>query len=545
MGRRAWIIAAVGFLCLVSLTASALPDLIVAEINSEPSQPQAGDRVFIEVMIANGGPDEVDKPFFVHFFLDGREIAIQSIVGSIPAGGSQRVATEWLALAGLHSLTVEIDPPIGRIDEANEANNSETRMLNVSLSAETAAAIGSLKVVVAPFSDLSGSGFIHVGSGVSTKLSDRFLGMGIHVLDSRDLESIMQERNLNPLLTADTALAAQILGADILITGSVANLDISEASLQLGFLSISSAEVNIRLSASLVDVQFSQIIGVVPAEGHAEGATGFSFDLAGLLGLINEDSEDLCGGGLQTARSWYNMGELIPIAYRNPGAPVWLSIEISASSGAFVRWLGWQYAGTNDCSTWNWDQLNSSKSQMGPGIYTAKLWNGTAYISELSFQIRPGISLSVLPATEITVGTPQFEDSVVGNALNLAVDDLAAGLLGTIEAAPPVLAEQPFGSAAPSLMTHNMEGQVASILPDERVVINIGASSGVVQGEMFEVLDVANVIVDPQSLEILDYDMLSVKGQLAITEVRDRVSYAVRTSDFTPLIGDIVRRLAP
>ncbi|MCK5828137.1 hypothetical protein KAH43_06385, partial [Candidatus Bipolaricaulota bacterium] len=447
MGRRAWIIAVAGLLCLVSLTASALPDLIVAEINIEPSQPQAGDSVFIEVTVANSGPDEVDKPFFVHFFMDGREIAVQSIVGNVAAGGSRRVATEWLALAGLHSLSVEIDPPIGRIDEANDANNSETRIISVALSAETAAAIGSLKVVVAPFSNLSGSGFLHVGSGVSTKLSDRFLGMGIRVLDSTDLESIMQERGLNPFLTADTALAAQILGADILITGSVTSLDMFEASLQLGFLSISSAEVNIRLSASLVDVHSSQVVGFVPAEGHAEGATGFSFDLTGLLGMVEEESEDLCGGGLQTPRSWYNIGELVPIAYRNPGTPKWLSIEIAASSGSFVRWLGWQYVSTNDCSVWNWDQLNTSQFQMSPGVYTAKLWNGTAYVAQLSFQIRPGISLSVLPATEITVGTAEFEDTVVGNALNLAVDDLATGLLGAIEAASPALAEQQFSAA--------------------------------------------------------------------------------------------------
>jgi len=544
MGRRAWIVAVTGLFCLVSLTASALPDLIVAEINIEPSQPQAGDSVFIEVTVANSGPDEVDKPFFVHFFMDGREIAIQSIVGSIAAGGSKHVATEWLALAGLHSLSVEIDPPIGRIDEANDSNNSETRMLSVALSAETTAAIGSLKVVVAPFSDLSGSGFLHVGSGISTKLSNRFLGMGIRVLDSTDLESIMQERGLNPFLTADTALAAQILGADILITGSVTNLDVLEASLQLGFLSISSAEVNFRLSASLVDVHSSQVIGFVPAEGHAEGATGFSFNLTGLLGMIQEESDDLCGGGLQTARSWYNIGELVPIAYRNPGAPEWLSIEISASSGSFVRWLGWQYASTNNCSVWNWDQLNTSQFQMSPDVYTAKLWNGTAYVAELSFQIRPGISLSVLPATEITVGTAEFEDTVVGNALNLAVDDLATGLLGAIETASPALAEQQFGPATGPMIPRR-EGQIATILPDDRVVINIGASSGVVQGEMFEVLDVTNVIVDPQSLEILDYDILGVKGQIVITEVRDRVSYAARTSDFTPIIGDIVRCLAP
>jgi len=36
-----------------------------------------------------------------------------------------------------------------------------------------------------------------------------------------------------------------------------------------------------------------------------------------------------------------------------------------------------------------------------------------------------------------------------------------------------------------------------------------------------------------------------VKGEIVVTDVRDRVSYAVPTSDFEPLIGDIVRPESP
>lgn len=544
MGKRVRIVAIALLLCLASVVALALPDLVVAQIDIEPSHPQTGDAVFIEVTVANIGHDEVEKPFFVHFFMDGREIAIQSIVGGISSGRSKRVAIEWLALAGLHSVSVEIDPPIGRIDESNESNNHETRILTVTLNAETAAAIGSLKVVVAPFDNFTGSGFLHVGEGVSDKLIDRFLGMGVRVLDRSELESIMQERALNPFLTSDMALAAQLLGADILITGSVTDLDVQDTTFHLGFLSFDSAQVDVRLSARLVNVYTMQVISTVPAEGHAEGTTGFSLDLTGFLGMLESGSADLCGGGLQTARSWYNVGESIAIAYRNPGTAEWFSIEITTSVGSFVRWLGWQYVDTNDCNVWNWDQLNAAGFQLSPGVYTAKIWDGIAYVAEVSFQIRPGISLSVLPATEITVGTVQFEETVVGNALNLAVDDLAVGLLNALEFASPVFAEQQFGSAG-SPMAPVREGQIATILPDGRVAINIGASSGVARGEIFEVLHVINVVVDPQTLEILDYELLGVRGQIIITEVRDRVSYGARTSDFEPLIGDIVRWLAP
>ncbi|MBU1048753.1 hypothetical protein KKG90_01895 [Candidatus Bipolaricaulota bacterium] len=546
MVRRARIIVLSLLLCLVSLTATALPDLVISEMRLEPSLPQAGESVFIEVTVVNDGPDDVEKPFFVHFLMDGRKIAVQSIVGGVSSNRSKRVAIEWLAIAGVHTLVAEVDPPISRIDESDVSNNQHSLMFTVALSEETVAAIGPLKIVVAPFSDLSGSGFLRVGEGVSDKLMDQFLGMGLRVLERSELESIMQRRELNPSLPSDLALAAQELGADILIAGSVTALDVHESSLQLGVLAIRSAEVNIRLSASLVDVYSAEMVGAVDAEGYAEGTTGFSFDLTGFLGIMASDSDDLCGGGLQTARSWYSVGEAISIAYHNPGAADWFSIEISTSIGSFVRWLGWQFVDMNACTLWNWNQLNTSNLQMSPGVYTAKIWDGIAYVAQVSFQIRPGISLSVLPATEITVGTPQFEDTVVGSALNAAVDNLSVNLLNSLETASATFAEEAMGSAAArSPLSSRREGQIASLLPDGRVAINIGASVGVAQGELFEVLGVANVIVDPQTLEILDYETLSVKGQIVITEVRDRVSYGMRTSDFQPAIGDIVRWLAP
>ena len=544
MGRRARIVTIVLLLGLVSIGASALPDLVVSAIDIEPAHPQIGQSVFIEVTISNHGPDDVDNPFFVHFFVDDHEIAIQPIVGGIASGGSKRVAFEWLALAGMHSLSVKADPPIGRIEESNETNNIETRILTVTLTAEAEAAIGLLKVVVAPFEDLTGSGFLHVGEGVADKLIERLMAIGVRVLERSELEAIMQERALNPSLTADVAMAGQLLGADVLVAGSVTDLAVREASLHLGFLSVSGAEADVYLSARLVNVYTSEVMSFVPAEGHGEGTTGFSVNLSGFLSLLQTDSPDICGGGLQTVRSWYNVGESIPIAYRNPGVPGWFSIEITTGIGSFVRWLGWQYIDTSDCDVWNWDQLDVAGFQMSPGIYSAKIWNGTSYIAEVSFQIRPGISLTTLPITEITVGTEQFEETVVANALNSAADDLTTGLLVALEALSPILTEQRAFSQFEEPLAHVQEGQIAAVLPDGRIAVNIGASSGVTQGEFFEVLAVINVIVDPQSHEILNYDILGVKGEIVITEVRERVSYGVLTSDFEPAIGDIVRWLA-
>ena len=545
MAKRARFISLLLLLGLVSIGASALPDLVVSEIGIEPSHPQAGQSVFIEATISNHGYSAVENPFFVRFFVDGREIAVQSIRGSLRSGDSKRVSVEWLAVAGPHTLSVAVDPPIERIDESDETNNTEMRILNVSLSAEAEAAIGSLKVVVAPFEDLAVSGFVRVGQGVADKLIERLVATGIRVLERSELEAIMQERALNPALTTDVAMAGQLLGADLLIAGSVTDVSVRSSTLRLGFLSFSGAEVDVSLSARLIDVYSSRIMNIVPADGHAEGTTGFSVDLTGLLSLLRVDSSDICGGGLQIVRSWYNVGESIPIGYRNPSVSEWFSIEITTGTGSFVKWLGWQYIGTDDCAVWYWDQLNVAGLQISPGVFSAKLWDGAAYVAEVSFQIRPGVSLTAPPVSEITVGTAQFEETVVGSALNSAIDDLANGLIGALEDVSPILAEGRASAQFAEPVALAKEGQIAAILPDGRIAINIGASSGVTHGDFFEVLDVINVIVDPQSLEILDYDIRGVRGELVITEVRDRVSFGVLTSDFEPIIGDIVRWLVP
>ena len=545
MGNRVRIGAIALLLGFISIGASALPDLVVSEINLDPSHPQAGQVVFIEVTISNYGPSTAENPFFVRFSSDDREFATQSIVGGIDAGESKRVAVEWLAFAGLHSLSVEVDPSVGRIDELNEDNNTETRLVTVALDPEAEAAIGLLKVVVGPFEDLTGSGFLHVGEGVADKLIEHLVGAGVRVLERSELETIMQERALNPSLTSDVAMAGQLLGADVLIAGSVTDLAVREASLHLGFLSVSGAEVDVYLSSRLINIYTSEIMDIVPAEGHGEGTTGFSINLGGFLSTLGTNSPDICDGGLQTVQSWYNVGEAVPIGYRNLGVPGWFSIEITTGIGSFVRLLGWQYIGTNDCDIWYWDQLDVPGFQMSPGIYSAKIWNGTSYIAEVSFQIRPGVSLTALPITEITVGTEQFEETVVASALNSAVDDLTSGLLVALEDISPILTEQRAFSQFVEPIAHTREGQIAAVLPDGRIAINIGASSGVTQGEFFEVLDVINVVVDPQSHEILNYDALGTKGEIVITEVRDRVSFGIMTSEFEPIIGDVVRWLAP
>lgn len=541
MGQTVRSLSALILLCVVSLTAFALPDLIVSDIEIEPVNPQVGEPVVIEATILNQGNSAVHSPFFVHFFVDDREIAIRSIAGTIGSNRSKRVSVEWIAVAGRHDILIEADPPMERVEESNESNNSDSRTIHVDLDPAVQSAIGSISVVVPAFEDWTGSGFLHVGEGIADKFVERLAGMGIRVLERAELDDIMRSRALNPFSDSDLATAGRLLGADLVIAGSVTMLTVQDSSLQLGFLSVSGAEVNTQLSVRLLSTFTSETMGVVTGEGHDEGATGFSFDLGGLLSSLQTDTPDICGGGLQTARSWYNIGESVPLAFNNPAAPGWFSIEISTGVGTFVKWLGWQYVDTGGCGIWSWDQQNTVGTQMNPGIYAAKVWDGTAYIAEVSFQVQPGISLSIPSVTEITVGTEAFEETVVAKAINQAVDDVMGGLLGSLEAAAPALEEHEtsmeFGASTGPLR----QGQIATILLDGRIAVNVGASSGVSHGDIFEVLDTVDVIIDPQSLDILDYHVLGVKGEAMITEVRDLVSFAILVSEFEPVIGDIVR----
>jgi len=73
-------------------------------------------------------------------------------------------------------------------------------------------------------------------------------------------------------------------------------------------------------------------------------------------------------------------------------------------------------------------------------------------------------------------------------------------------------------------------GSVAAILPDGRIAVNIGDVDGVARGDFFEVVDGIYGLV---------------RGEIVVVEARDNVSYAVTTSPFEALIGDIVRSIDP
>ena len=538
MTKRVLACAALAIACVAQI-ALALPDLVVSRLEISPAAPTDGALVTVAATIENTGLSDADDPFFVRFEVDDHEIALVPLT-SLGSGRSQRLTTTWTATAGPHVLSVEIATSLSEIAESDDLNNTRSLSVDVRLAENAMAILAPVGIAVGRFSDVSGSGFVNVGEGMADELIERLTGSGLRVFERIELDAVMQANGLDPALPSDVALAGRLIGADLLILGSVGSVVVQETSLSLGFLRVDSASVEVTLSAQIVDVYSAQTLSFELADGQAEGTTGFSINIGEIFSFLTAGSTEVCGGGLQADRAWYTPGHTAVLGHLNDGAPAWLGIEIYSSTGAFVRWLGWQFVGTGECATWLWDQRDAAGFPMSPGIYTAKLWDGTSHIDTVGFQIRPGISLSAPAVDEITVGTPQFDETVVGTAMRQAIDRLTSALLVSLEAAAPAVLDREAPVAAGMAVAHR-EGQVAAILPDGRIAINLGTSSGVREGDVFEVLEADSLVLDPQTNEILAYNVISVKGQIIVSEAREQVSYAVTTSSFLPVIGDVVR----
>jgi len=538
MTKRVLACAVLAIACFAQI-ALALPDLVVSRLEITPAVPTDNDLVTITAIVENASDSDVEEPFFVRFTVDDRELDLVPLI-SLRAGRAEELSTTWAASAGPHVLSVEVDGVHDRVEESDEANNTRSAYVTVRLDDDAMAILAPLRIAIARFTDVSGSGFVNVGEGVADDVIDRFSAVGLRVIERTELDAVMQANDLNPAHPSDVALAGRLLGADLLVLGSVLGVHVQETSVRLGFLRVDSASVDVDLSAQIVDVQSTEGLSLVSVEGHNEGATGFSIELGELLSFLTAEPAEVCTGGLQADRAWYSAGNTVLLGYRNDGAPGWFGVEIYTSTGAFLKWLGWQFIDTGACETWFWDQQNAAGFPVSPGIYTAKLWDGTSHIDSVGFQIRPGITLSAPSADEITVGSPQFDETVVGAAMNQAIDRLTSALLLSLEDVAPLATgrEAPVAAAG---VTAPPEGQIAAILPDGRIAINLGASSGVVKGDLFEVLAVENLVLDPQTNGIRSYDVVSLKGEIEVTEVREQVSYAVPTSSFVPVIGDVVR----
>ncbi len=110
----------------------------------------------------------------------------------------------------------------------------------------------------------------------------------------------------------------------------------------------------------------------------------------------------------------------------------------------------------------------------------------------------------------IDMGSSNFAETIIGEAVTSAVDQLVVDLAGKIDT---------ISSSMPKTV---IDGRVAAI-SGNTLTINVGSTGGVKVGDVLDVLRIGKEIKDPVSGEVLDVETTPL-GTLKITTVRDRVS---------------------
>ena len=398
------------------------------------------------------------------------------------------------------------------------------------------------RVLVVPFSNESHSGFLNLDTGVASLLAVRLATAGYDVVDWNEVEATLQSLGLPPHNIANLFTAARSLAAEYVVTGTVHSINIKEASLYIGFLRFSGGSADVDLSVDVYAANTEALVGSYVGSGYEEGNTGFTVELSSLFLAAEETA--VCTGGLRAAQGGYGAGQPVTISYRSATEPSgWYSVEIFSSAGRFLRWLGWEYVERNECVQWSWDQTDSLGVPVNPSIYSARISDGTTVLEYTNFQIRPDTP-DTTEIRQITVGETEFSETIVGRAMSCAVAELdnafapvLASLASQVEAADSfaAIAEEPkTGSQAEESEladASTIEGQVAAILPDGRVAVTLGITSGVVVGDTLLVF----------STDTSNESVVSPSGEIVITEVRDHVSYAVPAEDAVVAVGDVVR----
>lgn len=544
-----------GVLCLllvlaVSGAALAQPDLVVTSLGFEPQAPRAGDSVALTATVRNVGTERVNRAFSVRFVADGTPLETPLIPVGLEAGSSKTVSVVWQATLGPHKIEVTADQPFDKVDESNESNNTLVATVTVAISPVTSPALAELRVAVARFQDRSGSGFLDVGEGMSDELSARLTASGLHILQRGELEVAMRAQGLDPSQVSDLVAAAGVIGADVLVAGTVTELNVQQATLSFGFAGFRSATAAVSATAQLVSAYTGEAFGSVSAAAQEQGATPEWLDLGRLVTLLQPPTAGtLCSGGLLTNRASYAPGEAVRVGYLNSGPAGWYWVEIDTFSGSFVRLLGGQFVSAGACKEWTWDQRDALLLPVAPGTYVAKLWDGGSFIAAATFQVSPGV-MGPVPFGAITVGSTAFTDSLIGEATASTLNQLASGVIRELDASASFLVSSRAAMGGEEMTTTKatdrpLEGQVAGILPDGRVAINLGTEDGVARGDFLQVLDTINVVQDTASGAILSYDTVGVRGEIVVSEARERASIAVRTTDFPIAVGDIARRISP
>ncbi len=396
-----------------------------------------------------------------------------------------------------------------------------------------------LRVAVAEFADVSGARIDNLGGAFADKLLAELARNGVPVVARDALEARMRETGLDPTSIADLSRAAGELGARLVISGTVDDIEVTAHEVSILVVTVRQSKARVEASARLTDSSANETVSQVTAVGSGTEEGTLSVNLGSLLFGI--PAHDVCGGGLRVERATVAEGEFVSVGFVADTASQWLGLEVAAADGAFLRWLGWRFVARGDCGTWFWNQRDALGVSVGPGVYTLRLRSGDRALAETSVEIRPSVSL-VFPSLDlVTAGTTAFDVGSVGQAVDDAVSQLVASLLPALHAVGETARLAPRADPGGASFA-----QVAEVLPDGRVTLNVGAANGVAVGDRYEVLAVTRLVFDPETLAVLSYDVQAVRCEIEIVEVRDRASTAIQhapSAASEPVVGDLARRM--
>ncbi len=283
------------------------------------------------------------------------------------------------------------------------------------------------RVAVAPFVDRAGTGLANIGPGLGEMLGQRLAAAGLFVIPPAALQAWLSQTGggvypTGIIPTPDTQAwrtASLALGADVLILPSVEKFYTSTIAFTLFLFTVRGASVQTDLHAEVVHLATGAVQSVT-AHGEASGAASVEVHL--------HFPFDVCSGGFRTSKGVYFDGETVPIGYRDPAPPNTYYITIHSSASPIPNWASATASstGANPCVTWTWNQ--ALLPHAGPGEYVAILYRvpSPVPIATQTFTI------SAAAAVELVVGSASFASAPWGEALNQALDSLAAKLLSLV-----------------------------------------------------------------------------------------------------------------
>lgn len=532
-----------------SVIALSQPDLVVSELTFSPSGPRPGEEVELRVKVTNRGNQDTNR-FYVRAYVDGNSLDRESIPFGLDSGESEELDFTWVTEAGRHEIEVVADDPFDRVDETNEENNGLTRTIDISQPA-MGDARGELNVAVISFKDKSNSGFANVSAGVADMLTEKLVNNGFNVLERKRIEDVLYEQRLNPANVSDLARASRVVGADALITGSVTGIDVNRTKIDIGFLSVTGATVEVNLSYRVISSYSGRIISANSISARAEGQTDASFNLGVLIDSTTRISRDVCTGGLRTGKSVYGTGEVISVGYLDNNPPSDYTVQFFDSTGSIGPSLFSNYktsSSANRCLTWNWNP----QSTLPPGNYTVRLysWPPVSVLASRNFRVSAGAG-SPEWVGEITFGTKQFGGSVVGEAVEKGLSDISSDLAYNLNDSASKLLEErknytgDVEQEKEEEKKERLKCRVVSLEENTNVVLagvdgDCGSGEGVQEDDIFY-LYAAESIQDPNTGDLLEIIPKSEepKGKVVVVSVFDKVSRGQIIGDFDVSVGDL------